>query len=97
MPAGAEGFGSTASSFLFVGLPWQQEAGSRGERWLQRKGSLEGNKSRNQGAGGNAIPTHVLCVSTSRHYYLDYKSSKAFLMGAFSDFITMKTSGQSGW
>lgn len=37
-PAGAEGFGSTASSFLFVGLPWQQEAGSRGERWLPEKG-----------------------------------------------------------
>ena len=56
MPAGAEGFGSTASSFLFVGLPWQQEAGSRGERWLQRKGSLEGKKSRNQGAGGECHP-----------------------------------------
>lgn len=62
----------------------------------QRKGSLEGNKSRNQG-GENAIPTHVLCVSANRHYYLDYKSSKALLMEAFSDFITMKTRGQNGW
>lgn len=52
----AEGFGSTASSFLFVGLPWQQEAGSR----LQRKGSLEGNKSRNQ--GGEMPSLHMSCV-----------------------------------
>lgn len=56
MPDGAEGFGSTASSFLFVGLPWQQEAGSR----LQRKGSLEGNKSRNQ--GGEMPSLHMSCV-----------------------------------
>ena len=31
------------------------------------------------------------------YYYLDYKSSKALLMEAFSDFITMKTRGQNGW
>lgn len=37
-PAGVKGFGSTASSFLFVGLPWQQETGNREEHWLPEKG-----------------------------------------------------------
>lgn len=76
-PAGVEGFGRATSGFLFLGLPrWQGEVAEGGSIGCQKKGSSKvdtGPEIRRK----KASPKHVLCVSTNKHYYLDYKSSKA--------------------
>jgi hypothetical protein len=75
-PAGVEAFGKATSGFL---LFWAAMVVGRGQGAALAARRRENAISQYWPRRIKAIPKHVLFVSTKKHYYLDYTSSKNLL------------------